>query len=644
MDTLFLRGESVADGKVTLSGIEIVDVRSAADYALDLTNAQDVVTVVNNASAFNMTFSEAAGTTGVSIQNVSTASKTTSLDFVAKALDGTADTVSVQIGGVTAAHTLSVNDGGTGTVETLAIVANAANTGAITLTDDALTAATITVSGSGALTLAGDITSTTIDASKATGAVDVTFGTVAAARTITGGAGNDTFSEHTAGDLVTKTTIVGGAGNDTLELLAATGTILSTGTAGNVTNVSGIETLKLATQLTADTSTDMSKIAGLTNLTFVDFGDGVADTHSVLNLLDGSTITLGDADADTLQTKLNFKFASNSANNDLNLVINAISTPDIITGDGFADRLNITATGANELNVANASVNTITASGTGSLDLDDAGTTLNAATTTVDAAALKGALVVVASGTATTITGGEVADTITGGAGADVISGGAGGDTLVGGAGNDFIDGGAGGDTLDGGAGIDTLVGGAGSDTFVITIGTTDTVTTNLTIIKDFDGGTATTSVDKIKFTLTQLQALEDTGDFSADLENFNSGAGTTLDATGDTLNTQIISTDGATGASTTEIFLIDIGTYADDAAIKTAFAAGQITFSTGTVTDDDGILIAYKTTTGNINIAGAQFNGTTGSSDSIDGVQTFVTLEGFTNYSVLDAGDFLIA
>ena len=104
-------------------------------------------------------------------------------------------------------------------------------------------------------------------------------------------------------------------------------------------------------------------------------------------------------------------------------MINTISTPDIITGDGFADGLTIAATGANELNVASATVKTITASGTGSLDLDDGGTTLNASTTTVDASGLTGALVAVASASSTTITGGAGGDTITGGAGADVLSG-----------------------------------------------------------------------------------------------------------------------------------------------------------------------------------------------------------------------------
>ena len=283
--------------------------RSAADYTLNMTSSQGVTTVANNASGFNMTFSNVAATTGLKVVNVSTAAKTTSLDFKAKAIDGAADVVAIEVGGVTAAHTISVNDAGAGTVETLNFTSSAANTGAITLADDALTATAMSVTGAGAITLAGDITSSTINAGTATGAVDVTFGTVATARTITGGTGNDVFSEQAAGDLVTLTTIAGGDGTDTLELLAASGTIIATGAAGNVTNVSGIETLKLATETTAATSIDMSKITGLKNLTFVDVNDaGAADAITITKLLDGATLTLGD-DGDTLTAQITYGFA-----------------------------------------------------------------------------------------------------------------------------------------------------------------------------------------------------------------------------------------------------------------------------------------------------------------------------------------------
>jgi Ca2+-binding RTX toxin-like protein len=648
-DTLFLRAESAADGAVATTGIETVDVRSAADYTLDVTNMAGLTTVVNNASAYNMTFSGAAVTTGVKVVNVTTASKTTSLDFASKAIDGTTDAVKVELSGVDAAHTVSVNDAGTGTIETLNISSTGDNKGAVTLADDALAAKTINITGSGNVEITGDIaTATTINASAATGKVDVTFGTQSAARAITGGSGDDTFSEHAAGDLVTKTTIVGGAGDDTLELLAATGAMLSTGTSGNVTNVSGIETLKLGGEFTANTSIDMSKISGLKNLTIVDLGDaaGTADTTTITNLLDGAVITVGDAtNADSFDDEvISFGFAANSSANDLTFKIKDVSAPHLSATDGYMDTFNIVAQGTEVLNVNLLTTKAIVATGSGSLDLGDGSTTaVTTSTTKIDGSGMTGVFKAYASSVGTEMSGGTKGDTLTGGNGADIIDGNDGNDTLTGGAGNDTINGGAGDDTIAGSGGLDILTGGAGNDTFHITTAATQTTATAKDTIKDFDGGTATTAVDKIEFDLSELVALEDDGDFSADLVNFNSGAGTTLVSTGGTLNTQIISTDGATGAATTELFLIDIGTYADDAAIKTAFAAGDITFSTGTTDDNDGILIAYKTTGGDVNIAGAQFNGTTGSSDIIDGVQTLVTLENFSDFSVLNSTDFLI-
>jgi len=448
-DTLYLRAESTSVGTASTTNIEVVDVRATADYTLSMTNMQTVTTVANNASAVNMTFSGAAASTGLKVVGVSTASKTTSLDFKAKAIDGTADTVELEIGNVTAAHAISLNDASTGTIETLNINSSAKNTALVTLEDDAVAPTTINITGAGDLeiTATNGMTGKTIDASAATGKVDITFGTLTTARTITGGEGDDTFTEDVAGDLVNKTTIVGGDGTDTLELKAASGTILAnTASTGNVENVSGIETLKLASQLTGATTIDMSKITGLKDLTFTDINDG-SNAVTVTNLLDGAKITMGDATADTLTNAFTFSFATNSSANNITLAVTDISTPDITTGDGKADELIIEAKGTNELNVASAAVKTITASGTGTLDLDDGGTTLNAATTTVDASAVEGAVVVAASATSTTITTGKGGDTITGGGAADVLSAGAGTDTINATKGNDDIDGGDGTDT-----------------------------------------------------------------------------------------------------------------------------------------------------------------------------------------------------
>jgi hypothetical protein len=53
-------------------------------------------------------------------------------------------------------------------------------------------------------------------------------------------------------------------------------------------------------------------------------------------------------------------------------------------------------------------------------------------------------------------------------------------------------------------------------------------------------------------------------------------------------------------------------------------------------------MFIAYKTGT-DINIASAVFNGSVTSSDLIDDVETFITLQGVTDFTNIDSGDFIV-
>jgi hypothetical protein len=161
-----------------------------------------------------------------------------------------------------------------------------------------------------------------------------------------------------------------------------------------------------------------------------------------------------------------------------------------------------------------------------------------------------------------------------------------------------------------------------------------------LTTVTDFNAGTSTTSVDQIEFTLSELNDLD--GDLSGNVKAMQDGTSGAL-ASSDDMSVQRVTGDGQTGLAASEIFLLQTGaTFQDDAALLTGFAAGQLTFSTGSVTSDDGILIGYTTTAGHVNIGVGQFTGTTGSSDSIDSFQTLVTLEN-VDIANLDGTDFLI-
>ena len=432
--------------------------------------------------------------------------------------------------------------------------------------------ATVPVSLSGAVnvTLLGTSTFSALDASALTGVL--TMSTGASAKSVTSGSGNDVITvDATAGTAVTA-----GAGADTIQMGAVT--------------------------LAADAA--------------IDGGDGA----------DSFTFT-GAGNTGTGSTSLTNIEIINTGGNNITVNDNHLSGKIMV----------IAGTGA--ITIGDISSATV--------DLSNV-TGQEAFTTVIDtvnqlAGSMGAAANFALTGTAKvdTITGRDGADTIIGGAGNDIISGGNGNDSLTGGAGNDTLTGGAGNDTIIGDAGndiisaeagVDTITGGAGNDAIHMTTGANDTIATNLTTIKDFSG-----SGDTLEFDLSELNALEDDGSLGADLVNVNTGGGNAaLLGTGNAgLTTEIVSTDGTTLAAGTEVVLLDIGTYANDTAMAAAFAGGTITFNTtAVVVDNNAILMGYKTTAGNVNIGVAQYNGTTGVSDTIDAFQTLVVLENFSDYS----------
>jgi len=260
----------------------------------------------------------------------------------------------------------------------------------------------------------------------------------------------------------------------------------------------------------------------------------------------------------------------------------------------------------------------------------------------VSATGLGGVLIMNSASTAgsQTITGGAGADTLFGSSSGDTINGGGGVDTINGGGGNDVINGDAGGDEISPDAGVNIITGGGGSDDIHLTTATDSGIAAMLTTVTDFNAGTSTTSVDQIEFDLSELNDAD--GDLTNNVVNLQDGTSGVVASTDD-MSVQRITGDGQTGLAATEIFLLQTGaTFQDDAALLTGFAAGQLTFSTGTVTDNDAILVGYTTTAGHVNIGIGQFNSTGGSSDSIDSFQTLVTLQN-VDIANLDGSDFLI-
>jgi len=388
-----------------------------------------------------------AGSTTLTLANISAGVTNIDITFADGAFDPAANSYSVTLDDVDDALALSLDSFGTNVeaIDTLNVSTGANdNDGAITFDVEGANAETVVVTGSGNASLSG-LTSGTVNAAAATGNLTLTMGTEETS--ITGGAGDDDFVMGAT--LTYEDTIVGGDGTDTLTLSTAAGTILSSAATGNVANVSGIETLALSAQLTDAMAIDMSALAGLTTIEISDFGDAgsTSDHVTITKAPDGLTISVGDAVADTLVADLSVDFVANSAVNDLTLKMDAVTTPDLVNTDGYADALTIESTGTNAISLNGYAANSLVVTGTGSLDLSSAA--LNATTATVDASGLSAAFTVTASATGTEITGGSDVDTVIGGAGADIISTGAG---------NDIIDGAAGNDTITLGAGDDEVI------------------------------------------------------------------------------------------------------------------------------------------------------------------------------------------
>ena len=456
--------------------------------------------------------------------------------------------------------------------------------------------------------------------------------------TVTGGSGKDKIDM--VATWTTKDVIDGGDGTDTLVVRSADAI------AAAATSTSNIEWLEVSGTANSAVAINADYWGGISNFRFT----GTNTQSVVSNLKDGAEI---EFDAAAAATTLSLK-APNGTNDTINLDLDGAGVTYNVTAANV-ETINVEAngtTGTSTLALTAAQLKTLDVNSTAdeafdtgtlgtvvsTVDLSGfaAATVTNGVTVTLSTSAVNGATVT-GSGNDDTLNGSSQNDTINGGLGVDTIDALLGSDTVDGGAGNDII-------TI-GKGGLDTVTGGDGSDDFVVAVATTFSTTADKTVITDFNAGTATTSVDQINIDLSTLNAIATTGGFATTVTDIINGTGNTAVADNNaTLVLQTMSGDGVAMAATTEMMLIDIGTYATDAKIETAFAASELTFTVGNaVTDNDAFLIAYKTGA-DINIAVAQMAGTGTSSDGIDGVETILTLQGITDFTDLNSGDFIIS
>jgi hypothetical protein len=378
-------GSTVTDS--TTAGTTTVKITATTDKN-DLSKVAADVIEITGATADDGLIFKASGA------NV-TVSQANKLDLISTSLTDTATTDSITILASTATTSLGNADGGTGGVagtagayETVNYSASVDN--AATLTLGAGTA--LNLSGSKAITLAATSTAKSVDATGMTGVLSVTYDNGTDIATVTGGSGNDIFTNATTA-IGTQVTINGGAGNDTFTMLSTAKAVIDggegtgdklvlagTNDASNLV-LSNVEVISLT-----GTGIASFKASQINGKTYIVSGDATADKIIVggaAGLVDSATIDLSQLTLDTA---------------------NVTNTEVTVTDNGHI--ANTLALGAS-----------YTITGTGVID-------------TVNISNLTGANTISTGAGADVITGGTGADTITGGEGSDVITGGNGLDTI----------------------------------------------------------------------------------------------------------------------------------------------------------------------------------------------------------------------
>lgn len=512
-DTLNLRvvdnGTMSASNVTELAGINVLNLTPVVATNPDLAGiAPDLTTinVVNPLAATTVTNAPTAVNT-FGLTNVSADNADLTVTSVAGLTSGTADALTINLSGASAADTTTAANfaaltfNGAAASDGFDAVTINSNTAAnrldsLTVVDSAAasTMDSLTITGTQNLRINSELdfsgTTGTITASDATGDLNLTVGTEDITATL--GSGDDRLAVTGVGDLTSADSIDMGDGTDTFAWVeTATSTALNTAL-GNVSNFEKLEFTGVTTAI------DMDLVGGVN--TVVQSGNAAVGGFTVSDMQDDDTVEISGnpAGAVTFTAKLD------DGTNVLNLTLDSAT----ITGAGGVgvaaatmDTVNLTTAGsaASGLGTATdtftvATNATINVSGDQDLDLG----TLVGTNVTVDANSFTGDLTLIAE------------------AGNNTLTGGAGGDNLSGLAGIDNISGGAGDDVINGGTGLDVLSGGAGQDTFAyLADDDTDVSDADGEKISDFTLGT-----DRVDFDTTNDDNTTDDAQVVSDVAN----------------------------------------------------------------------------------------------------------------------------
>lgn len=387
----------------------------------------------------DITYNSVAADTIIGLQSVGRGGTGEAVDIIVNgaAVDATADIVLDSVGGGTAGArpNLTLNTGAT-TVNITSQGAGNSRLNSIDVNNLAGTADTmnkLVISGDkavridNAITFNASDTKGEVDATKASGGVNLNLTQVGKDITATGGAGADRF--NLGATLTVADKLDGGAGRDTLAV--ATEAQIVTGL-----QAANFETLELTGALGG--TLIASRVVGVDSVTL-----GSGSTGIIQGLKSGATVKYTAA-ATTTDIQLTDATKAGTADT-LNLVLEhagANQNAGVITAAGVEtiaiSSVKDAATSADAVNtvaLVSAQVETITATGTQALNLG----TINNTVKVIDGSGLSTAnanlQVTVATGNAAqgvAITGGAGADNLVGGDGADIIIGGAGDDRLEG--------------------------------------------------------------------------------------------------------------------------------------------------------------------------------------------------------------------
>jgi len=431
-------------------------------------------------------------------------------------LAGAADTVTLNLVGMTGNVMIGTNADVDGDYETLIINSTGAasdlgdgdvgGTGANTIGGDATL---VDIGATAALDLgstAGFAKITSFDASDSTAGVTAVFAnkadttTSATAVSIKGGAGADVFdiSALTAANHG-AVTVAMGAGNDTVTLAG--------GGASDFTITGGEGTDKISINVVSSLALH-GKLAGFEELITTDvIANATTTTLDLQNFVNNDFTTVnfnGTLQTATTNAVTDVFAITNAKDSVTGLKLNALDVSDASVTfarltDGTANALTITATAASAagsvaandeetitINNAAGAIDYTAVSATDMTSLTligdeqmDLGTVTATKLATVDASALEDSdgangdfiadlsssvVNLTLTGNASATHGGDLQ--VTTGGGNDTVTGTKQADTITTGAGGDTIDGGKGADIITGGTGADSMTGGAGADIF----------------------------------------------------------------------------------------------------------------------------------------------------------------------------------